>query len=715
MNVGAISRFVLKHKAWVGGFWAAVVVISILAMPWVFDSLSESFEMPGSESAEMADEATRTYGNDGSNAPLVVVATLPDGQSPDSPGVREDWLAIEEAAQTAAPAARTVSWASTGDAAFVSDDGRTMFALVFLPVQGMQIGGLDEVEVALEDATVAGAPALLTGRPVLETGGEEGGDSGVLVETLIGGLGALVVLLYIFGSALALMPLIVAAVSILTSFLVIGGLTTVMDINTIVQFLVALIGLGVAVDYSLLVVNRWREERLAGSPNELAVQRAMETAGHAVIFSGTTVGIGLLALVAVPVAFFRGMGVGGMVIPLVSVVVTITLLPVILATIGPIADRVGVRKKPESHLGWERWGGFVVRNRWAAAVAGIVILAIVMIPAMQLSLGAPRPDSLNSSGEQRQGLEALEASGIDAGVLDPLTILVTGDPAPVQAAVAGLDGVRGAVAPDSEQWRLDGTGLVLVLPQSNGESSDGRTLVDRVRSAVDDQPGDPLVGGSPAAGADFIETVYGSFPLMIVLIAVVTYILLVRAFRSLLLPLKALFLNVLSVAAAYGVLVVVWQWGWGSEAIWGIPSTGSITEWVPIMTFAFLFGLSMDYEVFIMHRMREEHDAGHGTDRAIVRGLAYTGKLVTCAALILFLAFVAMSATPQTEIKIMATGLAAGIIIDATVIRAFLVPALTSLMGKWNWWLPESLSWIAPTLPALTESSPERARSVSGD
>jgi RND superfamily putative drug exporter len=166
--------------------------------------------------------------------------------------------------------------------------------------------------------------------------------------------------------------------------------------------------------------------------------------------------------------------------------------------------------------------------------------------------------------------------------------------------------------------------------------------------------------------------------------------------------LKALFLNVLSVGAAYGVLVVVWQWGWGSELLWGIESTGAITDWIPIMIFAFLFGLSMDYEVFIMHRMREEHDAGHDTDRAIVRGLAFTGKLVTCAALILFLAFVAMSATPQTEIKIMATGLAAGIIVDATIIRAFLVPALTSLMGRWNWWLPASLAWIAPKPVAMT-------------
>ncbi|MDQ3656458.1 MAG: MMPL family transporter [Chloroflexota bacterium] len=704
MNIRSISRFVLRHKVWVALLWLIVTITSVATLPWVFDNLSESFDMPGSESADMAAETAATYGNDGSFAPLVMVVTLPEGQSVESAGVREEWLALEAQVIAAEPSARTVSWATTGDPAFVSDDGRTTFGLVYFATDGFALRGLAEVRESVEDVTISDAPVLLTGRPVLESefSGEEG-DSGVLIETLIGGLGALIVLLYIFGSALAFTPLIVAAVSILTSFLIIGGLTTVMDINSIVQFLVALIGLGVAIDYALLVVRRWREERLAGHPNELAVQRAMETAGHAVIVSGTTVGIGLLALIAVPVPFFRGMGVGGMVIPLASVLVSITLLPVILVTIGPAMDRIGLPKKAESHRGWERWGAFVVKHRGASAIVGLLLLLLLTIPATQIAVGTPRPDSLNSSGEPRMGLEALEATGIDAGVMDPLTILVQGDPAPVAEAAAGVDGVRGAVAPEGEQWRRDGTGLVAVIPQSNGDSATGRDLTADVRAAIDGLAGDPIVGGGPAGSADFVDQVYGSFPLMVLVVAVVTYVLLVRAFRSLLLPLKALFLNVLSVAAAYGVLVVVWQWGWGSELIWGIESTGAITDWIPIMIFAFLFGLSMDYEVFILHRMREEHDTGHDTNRSIVRGLAFTGKLVTCAALILFLAFVAMSSTPETEIKIMATGLAAGIIIDATIIRAFLVPALTSLMGKWNWWLPESLSWIAPKPAHVTE------------
>ena len=195
--------------------------------------------------------------------------------------------------------------------------------------------------------------------------------------------------------------------------------------------------------------------------------------------------------------------------------------------------------------------------------------------------------------------------------------------------------------------------------------------------------------GGPAAGdADFVAAIYGSFPLMVGLIALVTFALLVRAFRSLLLPLKAVLLNVVSVGAAWGVMALVWQFGYGSKPIWGIAATGSLTAWVPLMVFAFLFGLSMDYEVFILSRMREEYDRTGSTTAAVVGGIGHTGRLVTSAALILTLAFVAMAATPMTDVKVMATGLAAGILLDATVVRMLLVPALVSLFGRWNWWLP---------------------------
>lgn len=713
MTVGSISRFVLKHKAMVATFWLVVTIAAVALMSPALGALSEDFAMPGTESTDANEMILRTYGNGALTAPLVPVVHLPEGTTVDSPGVRDELNAAFAAVTKAQPQTRVVSWASTGDDLFVSEDRRTTFGYVFLVSQGAQVLGIEEVQQVLSGVTVAGEPVLVTGRPALMNV-TESGDTGVLIETIVGGAGALIVLLYVFGSALAFLPLIIAAVSIVTAFLVIGGIATFTEISFIVQFLVALIGLGVAIDYALLVVKRWREERVKGIDNNLAVQRAMETAGHAVLFSGTTVAIGLLALIALPLPFFRGLGIGGVVIPLVSVIVTLTLLPVILATIGPKVDWPRrATSKPESHAGWERWGRFVVRHRWVSAAVGTVLLALLVIPATQIAVGDPRPDALSGSGNAKAGLDALESAGIGGGVMSPLEVVVTGDPAPVTAALATVEGARGAVAPTG--WTRDGITVVNVVAQNDGGGTENRAFVDRVREVTHEQAGKPLVGGPAAGSADFIEQVYGNFPLMIFLVAVLTFIFLVRAFRSIILPLKALVLNVLSVGAAYGVMVLVWQLGWGSEALWGIPSTGSITEWVPVAAFAFLFGLSMDYEVFILTRMREEYDENHHTDDAVVRGLALTGKLVTCAALILFLAFVAMASTPQTEIKIMATGLGAGIIVDATIIRAFLVPALISLMGKWNWWLPAWLDWFAPKPPAVTQGPDAPDGPVRGD
>lgn len=702
MSIARLSRFVLSHKLVVVVAWIVIVGISVGSMSQVFGSLSDNFDLPGAESTKANTEIMQNYGNGAYASPHVPVVTLPEGTTVDSPGVRDDLNAVFTRITDALPNARVVSWATTGDRAFVSDDGRTTFGLVFMPMAGEGAAGLSEIQQAVAGQTVGGAPVYITGRTALSTISEDsGGGSGVLIETLVGAGGALIVLLYIFGSLLAILPLIIAGVSILTTFLLIGLTTNVIDINTIVQYVVALIGLGIAIDYALLVVTRWREERSLGATNTAAVQTAMESAGHAVLFSGTTVGIGLLAMVALPIPFMRGLGVGSVLIPIVSVIVTLTLLPVILATVGPKLDRIGFRRarqnKPENHRGWMRWGTLIVRNRWLAAAIGLILLVALMIPATQLTMGEPRPDALNGSGDALLGLEALEASGIDAGVTNPFEVVVHADGNAVQlaTAISSVDGVRGAVAPTGDSWNRDDTSLVVVLPQNDGGGEANANLIDDARAVTHQQAGSPYLGGYSAAGADLTDRIYGNFPLMLAGIAIVTYILLVHAFRSLLLPLKALLLNVLSVAASYGVLVLVWQYGWGSNLIWGIPATGSITEWVPLMTFAFLFGLSMDYEVFIIHRMREEYDRSQDTDGAIVRGLAHTGKLVTCAALILFLAFVAMASTPATEIKIMATGLAAGIIIDATIIRALLVPALTSLMGHWNWWLPSWLGWLA--------------------
>ena len=438
---------------------------------------------------------------------------------------------------------------------------------------------------------------------------------------------------------------------------------------------------------------RWREEIARGLPNERAVERAMATAGRAVVFSGTTVAVGLLALIVLPLPFLRSMGYGGMLIPLVATLVAITLLPVILATIGPRLDRRRIRRRDRSERFWQRWSEAVVRRRGLASVAALLVLGLLLLAATNLHLGNADPDTIAREGQAKEGLAALDESGIGKGALGPTETLVPeGDATAVTEAQKQVEGVHGAVAPRTGTWQRNGQTVVVAIPHEGDETPAGRDTVDGLIDAAHAASPDALVGGTGPLNADFIDAVYGSFPLMIALISIITFLLLARAFRSLLLPAKAVILNVLSVGAAWGVIALVWQNGHGSEELWGIAATGSIAAWIPLMVFAFLYGLSMDYEVFILARMREEYDLTGDTDEAVVFGLGRTGRLVTSAALILFLAFVSMASGPETDVKILATGLAAGILLDATVIRALLVPAVVSLFGQWNWWMPEPMA-----------------------
>ena len=418
-------------------------------------------------------------------------------------------------------------------------------------------------------------------------------------------------------------------------------------------------------------------------------------------------------MVVIPVPFLRSVGYAGMLIPLISVVAAITLLPVFLATIGQKVDWPRIRKEDNASRAWTGWAKLIVRHRWIAAITGMVILGLLIVPATQVRVGNPTANALGGSGTALAGLNELDQSGIGPGVLTPFEVLVEGNnPVEVAAKLDTIQGVRTAVAPPGAAWRRAGTSLVEAIPVDDGSTNAAQDTLARVRSVTRSLPGTVRVGGPSAQNADFISAVYGSFPLMITLIAILTFIVLARVFRSLLLPLKAVILNVASVAAALGLMVWVWQEGHGSQAIWGIAPTGAITAFIPLMAFAFLFGLSMDYEVFILTRMREEYDATGSTGQAVVVGIGRTGRLVTSAALILFLAFSSLASGPEVTIKIFATGLAAGILLDATIVRALLVPSLMMLFGRWNWWLPKlpaRLLRVEPSLPSGAEPAPDEA------
>jgi RND superfamily putative drug exporter len=700
--VSSLTRWVLSHKLVVGIVWTVLAVVGFATAGQATNALSKDFSLPGKESFQVGQQIAQQYRSGGTSDPVVAVITLPNNLTVDSPGIKAQLAASFKRMAAAVPGSRSASWASTGNNGFVSADRHTTFELIYgyVPPGFGDLTWLPGLQAAAAHSSIAGASFHLTGQEVLRTTTGGGDGPGVFTEALIGGIGALIVLAFVFGSFLGVIPLLMAIVAIPTTFLLVWGVTTITDVSFIVEFLISLIGLGVSIDYSLLVVLRWREERLHGHQGDAAVQRAMETSGAAVVFSGTTVAVGLLALIALPVPFLRSIGYGGMLIPLVSVAVAITLLPVLLATVGEWLDWPRRKRSDQASRFWTGWAALIVRRRWAATVVALAILAALVVPLNSIVVGNPSTDSLAQKGDARQGLVELENSGIGPGPLDTIEGLAPVAQVPAAlAALKGIPGTLGAIAPDNSSWRRDGTAIVAVMLSPDGSTADGRTAIDRVRSAAHTVPG-VRIGGNAAYNEDFVSAVYGNFPLMLALIVIVSFVLLMRAFRSILLPLKAVILNLVSLGAAWGVLVLIWQDGHGSSLIWGIPATRSITSWIPVMVFAFLYGLSMDYEVFILSRIREEYDATGSTPKAIVEGIGRTGRLVTSAAIILFLAFVSLGSSPGTEIKILATGLAVGILLDATVIRMLLVPALLSLFGRWNWWMPAGIARVLRIEPS---------------
>ena len=336
-----------------------------------------------------------------------------------------------------------------------------------------------------------------------------------------------------------------------------------------------------------------------------------------------------------------------------------------------------------------------------------MILAVLIIPVFSLTVGQTSADALSKSGPARTTYDQLLAGGIPDGVLTPLEVLTKSGSATAAAqTLRGVGGINRVIVATSPDNNRAGTTMVIAIPDKG--TLNGKTLapVREARKAIKSDPGVVGITGVGAVALDYSHAVFGSFPLMFAIIAMLTFLLLARAFRSVVLAAKALVLNLISLSATFGLMTWFWQEGHGSNAIFGIAATGAITFWVPLMVFAFLFGLSMDYEVFILARMRESYDRTGSTSEAVVEALARTGRLVTSAALILFLAFASLASAPNTDLKVLATGLGAGILLDATVVRALLLPALVELFGRWNWWLPVPLAKVLRVKPSAAVPDP---------
>jgi putative drug exporter of the RND superfamily len=708
-----MARWVVAHRRVVLLLWVLLLPAGIYGASHVSKRLSFDFSLPGQPGYETANKLKHLYGN-GDSDPAVVLVTLPAGNA-----VGRDQTQIARAfdhARAADPQARIVDYGSTHDRGFITDGGRSTFALMYTPTQ-KTFGAPSippSVVKSLSSMLPQGTQVGLTGLQQLASGGTSNGP-GVLVETLIGALGALAVLAFVFGSLLAFVPLLVAASSILTTLLVVLGVTTFANVSFIVLFLVSLVGLGVAIDYSLLIVTRWREERAHGRDNQDAVVAAVATAGRAVVLSGLTVAIGLLALVVLPVPGLRSVGYGGMLIPLVSTGVALTLLPALLGGVGPRVDWPRVRHEERASRAWTAWTRRVVRSRGAAAAIAMAVLIVLIVPVFSLTTGETAASAYAKNGTAHDAYQQLLAGGAPSGVLTPIEVLARADDAAaIQARLEHVPGIATVARSTASDSSRGGTTVLLAIPRTETVNASSLQPVRAVRAAVRDTPGVIGVTGDGAIELDYQHAVFGNFPVMFAVIALLTIALLARALRSVVLAVKAVLLNLVSMAAAFGVMTWFWQQGHGSSLVFGIPATGAITFWIPLMVFAFLFGLSMDYEVFILTRVREEYERTGSTDIAIIEGLGRTGRLVTSAALILFLAFASLASAPNTDVKVLATGLGVGILLDATLVRALLVPALVSLLGRWNWWFPRPVARIL-RVPARQRSAIEPAVELGVD
>jgi len=703
--VERLCAWVVRHRLKVMVAWLVITIVGIVVAPTVSSRLVSGIHL---NSAAYAADAQIAAGYGGATSdPGVLVLGLPAGETVSSPAAAAQLHAVDAAIAKTEPRMRLVSYSATGSRALVGRGGTSTIVLAYPPHTNDDMT-TDQVD-ALTTAAKRAVPVLHvdgTSLRALDAGNTTGGgNSTLLSELIIGALCALVVLAWVFGSLLAALPLIMALISVLTMQLLIYALTYVMPssspINPSVQVIVALLGLGLSIDYSLLVVTRWREERAAGRNNAQAVHEAVKRAGHSVWFSGTVASLGLFALIVVPNSLVRGIGVSGLFIPSSATLVALTLLPAILSAIGPRLDWPRRRSSGRASRFWAGWAKLIIRYRVLAAVVGLGVLGALAGVAATINISLPTTSSLATSGSYTDGLHVLEADGFPGGTLTTVPVYVphAANPASVASALSSLRSLHGVVAPSGSTWQQGGSAMVFAIPNFEvGTSQGGTSLADIERTV----PHGVLVGGEEALNLDVIHSAYGAFPILVAVVALVTFLLLARGLKSIVLPTKAVLLNALSVTASYGLLVLVFQHGLGMQALWGARSYGAIDRLAPVLIFGFLFGISMDYEVFILARVREGYERTGSTRQGILEGVSHTGRLVTSAALILFFALASLSTANDITVREIAAGLAAGVLLDAVVVRMLLLPALVSLFGQLNWWMP---SWgarllrIAPDTP----------------
>jgi RND superfamily putative drug exporter len=691
----------------VAAAWLVAAVFSLAAVTGVFgtklnDLLSNRFDLPGTESEQARSLLADHFGQrPDSGYTIVFSGDIPPAQQ----------QALLRRAASAVPDARIGPLQTAGPGVtFAQIDTRLE------PQEAQQ--RVEPMRQAL-GGTAHGGRVYVSGQVAINHDLKPVFDADLRRGEAIAIPIAILVLLIVFGTLTAtLVPLLMAAGTVPVTLGLLWLLAHEMNMAIYVTNLVTLIGIAIAIDYSLLVVYRFREELLGGSEASEALRTTMRTAGHAVLFSGATVAIGLACLVLIPLPFIRSMGVGGLLIPLVSIAAALTLLPALLAIFGSSLLRmrvplIGLRPEREGGV-WARIAETIMRRPALVAVLTGGFLVLCALPAPLLSLTPGSSKGLPSQSQSVQGLELLERT-LGPGTITPLIAVIdSGRRGGIRAAEPAIGRLVAKLRADPEVTIVqtpgerglptylppDPTGRyarVVVSTRHDYGTDQAKKLALRVRHDYVPAAGfgnaRVYAGGGPPAGVDFIDRAYGLFPWLVLGVLALTYLVLMRAFRSLLLPLKAVILNLLSVGATYGLLVAAFRWGAGG--IIGLPQANQIEAWIPIFLFAMLFGLSMDYEVFLLSRMRELYDETGDTERAVALGLMRTGRIVTAAAAIMVAAFSGFMLGSLIGLVQFGFGLAVAITIDATIIRALLVPALMKLMGEWNWYLP---LWLARLL-----------------
>ncbi len=716
-----LGRTSARHPFRVLGLWLVAAIAVMALQGSAGGEFDNSERVPGVESQHAADVLNERFPSQGGLSARIVLHT-DDGRLDDA-----NHAATVE--QTRAELAGGADVAGVTDpfeteSAAVSADGQTAYLDVTYGLDKLTVTQLDDAMAVTEAARADGVQVELTGALALLA--QEAPSS-----ELIGVGVAIIVLLVAFGSVVAMgLPIVTALMGIFAGAAGVGVLSAFLDVPEFSLILSAMIGLGVGIDYALFIVTRHRQHLHEGMSVEDAAGTAVATAGQAVLFAGTTVVIAILGLFLAGLPAISGMGAAVALVVTVSMAAAVTLLPGLLGLAGTKIDKLSIHRKahvvkPAEETLAGRWAHHVGNHPVRYAVMGLGVLCAIAIPALSMRIGVPDDGNAPTQTTQRIAFDQL-AAGFGPGFNGPIQVVVE---LPTSGGQVIVDRVHDALQADP------GVGAV-TAPVSNA-AGDTAVLTANPTTAPQDERTDQLVRHlrsevlpatvegtearvsltGQAMVTDLTDRITNRLPIFITAVVAMSFLLLMIVFRSILVPLKAALMNLLSIAAAYGVLVAVFQWGWGAELI-GLHSTMPINPFLPLIMFAILFGLSMDYEVFLLSRVREEYVATGDNHEAVVRGLSSTARVITSAALIMISVFGAFVLSDDPNGKLFGVGLAVAVLIDATLVRMVLVPATMSLLGKANWWLPGWLDRILPHLdlegaPSVPEVSPQPERELT--